>query len=75
MTWEGLPSSRIQTNLYRRLYGYRTCGKRYPGLVETHRATKLHSGCLLVSLEAAREFRGLFQDLEISVRVQNVSAY
>lgn len=74
ITWSQVPSHNAMTNLYRRLHGYKARGKKYPGLLERHRAQKLNRGCLLVPLESAREFEGLFRELSVRARVQNVIA-
>ena len=70
ISWEDVSPPARRVNLYRKLSGYKTASKRYPGLLEKEGGEKLSKGAVLVLLSTLEAFKQVFLELEVPVRIR-----
>lgn len=74
-TWENVHGTRVRTNLYRRLFGYRRSGRSIPGLLSMIHGERLGKGTVLVPLEHLGVVQKLLRTLKVTCHIRTFSEY
>jgi len=73
--WENISNASTRVSLFRKLFGFQRYTQRYVGMLEEYKGKRLTKGCILVSLEDAQLFQGVFRSYKVPVRMKYIQEY
>jgi len=71
-SFEGIKPDKKRVLIFRKLFGFKVGGKKYPGFIEKINGIKIGKGSALVPIEYTNELKKYFQDKKVAVKLYDL---